>query len=102
VATFNQRQISAVVMSKGIDFACLREQCWLKGPQLRSKTTTQAQKKDVGVTVVVRHDTVPEQTDIKMFDRPKTQRGRYNVRDVPSGSWPVLIDRGIKAESCTN
>ena len=74
---------------------------WI-GRQLQSKTITQAPKKDVGVTVVVRHDTVPEQSDIKIIDRPKTQRERYNVRDVPSGSWPVLIDRGIKAESCTN
>ena len=66
------------------------------------KTITHAPKKDVGVTVVVRHDTVPEQSDIKVIDRPKTQRERYNVRDVPSGSWPILIDRGIKAESRTN
>jgi len=73
-----------------------------KGPQLQLKTITQAPKKDIGVTVVVRHDTVPEQSDIKIPDRPKTQRERYNVRDVPSGSWPVLIERGIKAESGTN
>src|SRR5258708_34809831 len=73
-----------------------------KGPQVQSKTITQAPKKDIGVTVVVRHDTVPKQSDIKISDRPKTQRERDNVRDVPSGSWPVLIDRGIKTETCTN
>ena len=73
-----------------------------KGPSLQSKSITQAPKKDIGVTVVVRHDTVPEQSDIKIPDRPKTQRERYNVRDVPSGTWPVFVDRGIKAESCTN
>ena len=73
------------------------------GPmQLQTKTITQAPKKDVGVTVAVRHDMVPEQSDVKLSDRPKTQRERYNVRDVPSGSWPVLVDRGINAESCTN
>jgi len=38
----------------------------------KSKTITQAKKKDIGVTVVVRHDTMPEQSDIKSPDRPKT------------------------------
>src|ERR1700722_1184549 len=74
----------------------------MRNPTTKSKAITQAPKKDIGVTVVVRHDTVPEQSDVKIADRPETQRERYNVRDVPSGSWPVLIDRAIKAESCTH
>jgi len=73
-----------------------------KGPQLQLKNDKPSPKEGYRVTVVVRHDTVPEQSDIKIPDRPKTQRERYNVRDVPSGSWPVLIERGIKAESRTN
>ena len=70
--------------------------------RMQSETITQTPKKDIRVAVVVRHDTVPEQSDIKIADRPKTQREGYNVRDMPSGGWSVLIERGIKAESRTD
>src|ERR1700722_17796981 len=67
--------------------------------QVQSKAIAQAPKKNIGVAVVVRHNTVPEQSNIKIPDRPKTQREGHNVRNVPSGSWPVLIDRSIEAET---
>jgi len=44
---------------------------------------------EASLAVIEEHDTVPAQSDIKIIDRPKTQRERYNVRDVPSGSWPA-------------